>query len=59
MMEFEITYANGEVESGICWEDCDDVVYLIQQAFEQGLEINVRLMEHDPTPEIMPIGEMF
>jgi len=59
MMEFEITYADGEVETGMCWEDCDEVVYLIQEAYGARKEITVRLMEHDPTPEITEIGELF
>jgi hypothetical protein len=59
MMEFEITYADGVVETGLCWGDCDDVVYCIREAFKKGEELTLRLMEHDPTPEVMPIGEMF
>lgn len=57
MMEFEITYADGVVETGL--RDCDDVVYCIIEAFKRGEELTLRLMEHDPTPEIMSIGEMF
>jgi hypothetical protein len=59
MMEFEITYADGVVETGLCWDDCDDVVYHVREAFKRGEELTLRLMQHDPTPEIMPIGEMF
>ena len=59
MMEFEIAYADGVVETGFCWGDCDDVVCHIQEAFKRGEELTLRLMQHDPTPEIMPIGEMF
>jgi hypothetical protein len=58
-MEFEITYADGVVETGLCWGDCDDAVYHIQETFKRGEELTLRLMEHDPTPEVMPIGEMF
>jgi hypothetical protein len=59
MMEFSIVFADGEEETGVCWDDCDDVVYFIREAFKKGEEVTLRLTEHDPTPEIMPIGEMF
>ncbi len=59
MMEYKIYFADGEVETGMCLDDCDDVVYCIREAFKKGEELTLRLIEHDPTPEIMPIGEMF
>jgi hypothetical protein len=59
MMEFSIVFADGEEETGVCLDDCDDVVYFIREAFKKGEEVTLRLTEHDPTPEIMPIGEMF
>lgn len=59
MMEFEITYADGEVETGLCWEDVEELSFVLRQAYSRREEITVRLFEHDPTPEIMPIGEMF
>ena len=59
MMEFEITYADGEVETGLCWEGIDELHFVLQQAYRNSEQITVRLLDHDPTPEIMPIGEMF
>jgi hypothetical protein len=59
MMDYEITFADGEVESGLCYSDCDDILHLVREAYRRGEEITLRMSQHDPTPQYSTIGEMF
>jgi hypothetical protein len=61
MMDWKITYARrwnretksfepAEVEECFAAQDADELIYLIQQAFNDREEIEVELTHHDPTP---------
>jgi len=64
MMDWKITYARrwdsvtksyaaAEIEERFGDDQGDELMDLIQQAFNDGIEIQVALSEHDPTPQFL------
>jgi hypothetical protein len=64
MMDWKITYARrwnrntksydpAEIEERFGDDSIDELIALIQQAFNDGIEIQVALTEHDPTPQFL------
>jgi len=63
MMDWKITYARwnsttksyeeAEIEERFGDDDGHELIALIQQAFNDGIEIQVALTEHDPTPQFL------